>query len=164
MVQLYEMNVELPQDYLLAIANMVVSFGRLEGAVKLAIKNLAVSLKISANFMEGLREAEMRRQFGCMCDHMLKLYRQKYGECKEGTELAEFVEYLKGLAEHRNHFVHGQWTINRGKVIVLHSKWTKKAGLRSTGDMVPIEALHNLNDMVVKSWLALQTARKEWAE
>lgn len=163
MVKLYEMNVDLPKEYLLAIAKIVVSFGRLEGAIKLAIKNLAISLKISTNFMEGLREAEMKRQFASMADHMLDLHRRKYGTNDEGKQLAEFVEYLKGLAEHRNHFVHGQWTINRGKVVVLHSKWTKKAGLKSTGDVVPIESLHNLHDMVVKSWLTLQTARKEWA-
>jgi hypothetical protein len=163
MVQRYDMNVDLPEDYLLAYARMVIWFGRLEGSIKLAIKNLAVSLKISTSFMEGLREAEMRRNFGTMCDYVLELHRRKYGDSQPGRELADFIEHLKKLADHRNHFVHGQWTIDQGKVIVLHSKWTKKVGLRSTRHVVPIETLTTLSEMIMNAWLTVQRVREEWA-
>src|SRR5712692_2696895 len=44
MVRVYDMSKDLPEEYLLAYARMVIWLGRLEVAVKLAIKNLAVSL------------------------------------------------------------------------------------------------------------------------
>ena len=52
MVRLYNVDVDLPQDNLLAYARMVIFFGTLEGAIKLAIKNLAISTQNQRELLE----------------------------------------------------------------------------------------------------------------
>ncbi len=164
MVRLYDMSKDLPEEYLLAYARMVIWFGRLEGAVKLAIKNLAVSLDINKSFMDGLEEAEKKQRYYSMCDYIFVLHRRKYGECPETDGLVSLIKHLKKLADHRNHFVHSQWTVDDGKVIVLHSKWTKKAGLRSTRHVVPVESLYALRENIENAWREVHAARYGWAK
>jgi hypothetical protein len=161
MVRLYEMGKDLPGDYLLAIGRVVVSFARLEGCVKLAIKNLSVALKISSSFLEGLQQAEEKYTFAAMVEHLEKLYRCRFPN-DTSNEIEQLIMHLKYLADHRNRMVHSQWAMDGTEVIILSSKFTKKGGLRSNRFVVPLPTIHELNRQLGEAWKVLNVIRQKW--
>jgi hypothetical protein len=54
---------DLDNEFLTAMP----AFGRLEATVKLAIRTLAVSMRISCDFTAGIARAEKQCKFGKMC-------------------------------------------------------------------------------------------------
>ena len=157
---------DFDNEFLIAYARVVVAFGRLEYTVKLAIKNLAVSLKISADFTNGISEAERQYQFSAMCDYVAKLHLEKYGEGEEGKELKKWVEQAKKFADVRNKILHGSLTIeDDGTPIVMHTKRDKKSKtVVFTYATLTTEALQHMQTKIENLWRGLHTVRAEWTK
>jgi hypothetical protein len=151
-------------DFLYTYARMVIAFGRLEGEVKRAIKNLAVSMNLSADFTSGMIEAEKQYVLSAMCDHMLKLHRQKFGHCDEGTQLAEWVRQAKDFAEVRNRIVHGTLTTeNDGKPLVMHTRIDRKTRTIEFNELsLSTAGLQAMHEKVSGLWQGLNAIRQAW--
>jgi hypothetical protein len=157
---------DFDNEFLIAYARVVIAFGRLENLVKLAIKNLAVSMKISADFTGGIAEAERQNNFSAMCDYMVKLHGDKHGENNEGDELKRWVEEAKKFAEVRNKILHGSLTIeDDGTPIVLHTKLDRKnKAVEFTEATITKDALKHMHKKLEKLWKGLNVVRQGWTK
>ncbi len=155
---------DFDDEFLIAYARTVIVFGRLEYTVKLAIKNLAVSMKISADFTNGIAEAEKQYNFSAMCDYMVKLHMEKYGESDEGNELKKWVEQAKKFADVRNRILHGSLTIeDDGTPIVMHTKLDRKSkAVEFTEATITKEALQHMHMKTEGLWKGLNVVRQGW--
>jgi hypothetical protein len=160
-----EIRDDFDNDFLIAYAWMVITFGRLEGEVKRAIKNLAVSTNRKTNFAAGIAEAEAKHMVTAMCTHMLKLHGKKYGECEEGKLVGEWVRQATLYINERNRIVHGTLTTeDDGTPVVLHTRLDRKANAVTFNELtIRTEALKKLHDNVAELVQWLHVARQRWA-
>lgn len=157
---------DFDNEFLIAYARVVIAFGRLENFVKLAIKNLAVSMKISADFTGGIAEAEKQYNFSAMCDYMAKLHLDKYGESDEGKKLNEWVDQAKKYADVRNKILHGSLTIeDDGTPFVMHTKLDRKnKAVVFTDATFTTDALQHMHQKIDDLWRGLNVVRQGWTK
>ena len=158
----HEIRDSFTQDFLGAYARTLIAFARLEFIVKLAIKDLTISMKLSPDFAAGIAAAESRRLFGSMCDYMLELHQKKYGASDEGKELGRWVERGKKLAEVRGKILHGFLTVDDdGRPVVRHTRLRGK-NVYFTELSLSGVALERTHTEIDKLWVGLDARRRMW--
>src|SRR5260370_18246446 len=149
-------------EFLIAYARMVIAFGRLEHIVKVAIKTLRVSMKLSPDFAHGIAEAERNRNFTGQCENMAKLHRDRFGECDGELELTRWIEIATKLAAVRGKLVHGLLTIDEdGKPLVRHTR-LRGDRLHFTEGNVAIDGLAVLQEKGEGLTHGVDRKRREW--
>jgi hypothetical protein len=161
-----EIRDDFDDDFLIAYAWMIITFGRLEGEVKRAIKNLTISMGQKSNFAAGIAEAEGKHIVTAMCTHMLELHRSKYGECDEGKVIAEWVRRATLYINERNRIVHGTLTTeDDGTPMVLHTRLDRKSKAVTFNELtIRTETLKKMHENVAGLVQWLHAARQPWAK